>query len=527
MSEFFKNLSRRDKIRLAVLAAVIITLSIVVTAVLGRTIYATLYTGLDAAKSGEIIAELDGLGVPYKIEGSSTILVDEKQVAQVRMQLATMGYGVSEGFSYDLLGMAEGFGKTDLEKQAALLAQTQEHVRQQLLTMDKVDDCLVMINLPDKSAFVLNNSTEVASASVTLVLRSGATLSDPEVAAIANIVSAGTSVPIENIAIADRSMKLYSVGGNDMNSTTDLSYQLDLKERVRSELEAQVIALLTPVFGADKVRASVGVTLNFDDESINSVEFAPPVEDQLEGLAISMHELYEYTTDQTAGGPVGTDENGLGVPEYPYGSDDGYNYRHIARDINYEINEIVTQITKAKATIKDLSISVLVDSTAIEIDYTDNVQNLVVNAIGVNANYVTVERLPFQTDSSFDAEIERQEAALKRMQTMDIIQLVLKAVVILFIIIAVVSFLRTLLRGFIKPEEEPMLIGGGTPVTTIGDGFELIDDVDLAGMIYPDAPGVDIDLSGKSEGIIQLEKFIDKDSKAIAQLLRNWLVEDD
>ena len=544
LGDFFKNLSRRDRVRLVVLAIVIIVLSIVVTSVLGRTTYATLYTGLDAAKSGEIIAELDGLGVPYKIEGTSTILVDEKQVAQVRMQLATMGYGVSNGFTYDTYSsVADGFGKTDLEKQAGLVWQTQDDVRRQLLTMDKVRDCLVKIYIPDKSAFVLTKNDEVASASVTLDLKPGTTLSDSEVMAIASTVSAGTSVPIESISIVDTTMKPYTIGmSNESNSATDLSNQLDLEARVRSDLETQVIALLSPVFGADKVRVSVGVRLNFDDESVHSVEFAPPVEDQLEGLVISMSELYEYSTDSTTGGVVGTDENGLGVPEYPYGTDDGYDYRHIARDINYEINETITEITKAKATIDDLSIAVLLDSTAIDADYTENVHNLVVNAIGVGSNYISVERLPFQTSGNFDAEIELQEAALKRMQLMEIVKLALKALVILIIVIAAISFLRTLLRGILK-RDEPALIAAGVPVGSIGEGgYDYMADDDLSPDMFDEfdvddegrpirskrvIPEIDIDLSGKSDAILQLEKFIDKDSKAIAQLLRNWLIEDE
>ena len=547
LGDFFKNLSKRDRIRLVVLAAVIIVLSIVVTSVLGRTTYATLYTGLDAAKSGEIIAELDGLGIPYRIEGANTILIDENQVAQVRMQLATMGYGVSDGFTYDIYSTyADGFGKTDLEKQSALAWQNGQHIRQQLNTMDEINDSLVIINIPDKSAFVLNNNTEVASASVTLDLKSGVTLTNDKVMAIASVVSAGAAVPIENISIVDKSMKLYTIGGGDSSSSTnDLSYQLDLEARVRSDLETQVIALLSPVFGADRVRASVGVTLNFDDESVHSVEFAPPVEDQLEGLAISMSELYEYSTDSTTGGVVGTDENGLGVPEYPYGTDEGYDYRHIARDINYEINETVTEITKAKATIDDLSIAVLLDSTAIDADYTENVRNLVVNAIGVGSNYISVERLPFQTNSSFDAEIEQQEAALKRVQLMEIVELVLKALVILIIVIAAISFLRTLLRGIFK-RDEPVLAVAGVPVGTIGEGggYEYMADDDLSSEMFNEiiedddgqpvivrkkrvVPEIDIDLSGKTDTMIQLEKFIDKDSKAIAQLLRNWLVDDE
>ncbi|NLB28870.1 MAG: flagellar M-ring protein FliF, partial [Clostridiales bacterium] len=268
LSGFWAKLARKDKIRLAVLAGVIVALSIIVTAVLGRTTYGTLYTGLDAAKAGEIIAELDSMGIAYKTEGTSTILVPEEDVTRTRMQLAAMGYGVSDGFSYDLYSLAEGFGKTDLEKQAALLWQTEYNVREQLLTMEKIQNCLVKIYLPDTSSFVLNSNDDVASASVTLVLKSGAALSNDDVNAIAHIVSGGTSVPVENISIVDNTAKLYTVGDGDASSAIALSDQLDLEARVRSDLESQVIALLTPVFGDGKVLASVGVTLNFDDESI-------------------------------------------------------------------------------------------------------------------------------------------------------------------------------------------------------------------------------------------------------------------
>lgn len=531
LSEFFKKMSKRDRIRLAVLAGVIIALSIIIAAVLGRTTYETLFaaSALDSASSGQVINELDTLQVKYKVESTGAIMVEEGTATQLRMQLATLGYGTSNGFSYELYGgMVEGFGKTDLEKQSGLLAQTQQNVRQQLNTMEKIQDCLVLINLPDTSSFVLSTSDEVASAAVQLVLKQGATLTDSEVSAIAHLVSAGTSVPIENISITDKNMKLYNVGsgGNEATSTSEWTYQIDTEAYYREKLENQVLALLTPVFGSDKIRVSVGLTLNFDDVEIQSVEFAPPVEDQLEGLVISMSELYEYTTDYTAGGIVGTDENGLGVPEYPYGTDDGYNYRHIARDVNYEINETVKSIKEAKATIKDLSISVLVDSKSIESDYTENVQNLVVNAIGVNSNYVTVERLPFQTDASFAEEIARQEAALKRQHLLMILELVLKAVLILIAILAVVSFLRTLLKGFIK-QEEPVLAAAGVPVGTIGEGIEYISDDDLSDVLYSGEEESDIDLSGKTENIANLEKFIDKDSKAIAQLLRNWLIDEE
>lgn len=527
ISEFFKKLSRKEKIRLGVLAGVIITLSIVVAAVLGRTSYGTAFTALDTATAGEITAELTALGIPYKTEGSSsiTILVPEEQVTSARMQLAQQGY-LSTGFDYSMFStLAGGFGATDMEKQYAKLSTLEYNVGQQVMTIDYIKDCLVKINLPETSSFVLSNDTDTASATVTLTPTSGKVLSDSEFEAIAHIVAGGTTVPLENVCVVDNTGKLYTVGGSDSTgSASHLAYQLDLENRVRNQFESQVVSLLESVFGEGHVRASVAVTLSFDKETVNSVEFAPPVDGMEEGLVVSMTELYEYTRDETAGGVVGTDVNGLGTPEYPFNNEDGYDYYHIAREFNYEINETVTQIEKAQATVASLAISVLVDSVSITEDYTDIVQDVVVNAIGVNENHVTVARLPFQPEAP-DPEREARDAAIKRQQLMELIQLVLKGLVVLMLVIAVISFLRTLLKGLF-PQEEPTLAAAGMSVGTVGEGFDYVADDDISSAVFEDELP-EIDLNAKSDTMSQLEKFIDKDSKAIAQLLRNWLSEEE
>ena len=513
---FFEKLSRGQRIRLGILGGAIIVLAVAVSLVLGRTNYATLYTNLDAATAGEILTELDTRGVTYETQGTGAILVPAEQVDELRMQLASQGY-LSGAFTYDIFGQAEGFGTTDLEKQSYLLFQTEYNVRQQLLKLDKIKDCLVKINLPGSSTFVLTRNQETASASVTLDLRSGAVLTGDEVEAIAYTVAGGTSVPVENVYIVDTNARLYTIGDESTGSTA-WSAQLQMENQVRIQLETQVENLLATVFGEGKVKASVAVALNFDTENVQSVEFAPPVDGETDGLVISMSELYEYTRDAAAAGEVGTDVNGIGVPEYPYGEDGEYDYRHIAREINYEINETVTMLEKAQATIKSLSIAVLVDSEAIKVDYTENVRSLVVNAIGVGENYITVERLPFQVSSAYADAIEAQNGAQRRKEMNAIIQTAIKWVVVLLLGLAVLAFLRTLLKTGTAQQQPALVAAGG-----VGGTVDYVaDDGEERGSALED-----IDLHSKSEGVAQLEKFIDRDSTAIAQLLRNWLLDDE
>lgn len=522
---FFSKLEKKEKIRLAILAAVIIVLAIVVAVILNRTTYATLYSGLDAATAGEVITELDGMGVPYKTEGTGVILVPEEQVSRVRMQLASMGY-LSEGFDYSIFGLGEGFGTTDLEKYTYKIYQLEYDVAKQLTTMEKIKSCLVKINLPETSSFVLSNNTQEASASVTLELVSGAVLSDSEVSAIAYTVSGGTSIPPENVYIVDRNANLYRVGDGSSGSTA-LAYQLELENQVRQKLETQVVNLLSAVFGEGRVKASVAVALSFDKETVQSVEFAPPVEGETEGLVISMSEVYEYTRDEAEGGVVGTDVNGIGTVEYPYDDNESdYAYRHIAREFNYEINETVTQLEKAQATVKSLSLAVLIDSGAIDADYTENVRNLVVNAIGVNDNYVSVERLPFESGSEdYAAAIEAQEEAAREARSAEIMKLVIRGAVIVLLGVMVLLFALSLIRSITR-KDEPALIGEGIPLEPIGGGVDYAADGDLTEDIFQRAED-EADIGLKDDNIAQLEKFIDRDSKSIAQLLRNWLSDEE
>lgn len=512
---FFTKLTKKDKIRLSVLLAVIIVLSVVVAAVLGRTNYAVLYSGLSEAQSGEILLGLDSMGVNYKLEGTNTILVPEGSVSELRIRLTSEGYVSSSGGLDPSVyyGLASGFGVSDSERQTYYKYQLQYDLRETILKTEKVKDCLVLLNLQEESTFALSSKEDEASASVILELYSGVQLSNSEATAIAMIVSAGVAIPQENIRVMDTKMKVYSTGG-ETDGASAYDYQYQLQDQVREQLERQVVNLLSPVFGYDSVTASVGVTLNFDSETVQSVEFEPPVEGETEGIAVSMYELYEYTRSDTYAGVTGTDSNGMGTVEYPYDTDEGLYYSQIVREVNYEINETRTQIERGKGTISRLSIAVILNSEAITEDYTSNVRNLVAAALGINEEYISIERLPFLTgENSFVDALDDQNTVMNDIRMKEIIQTIINGIVLLLLVLSVISFLKTLVKGFSRRPQAAAL-------ATAGGGIDYV-----AGEPESDHYS-DIELNSKAEGLGQLEKFIDRDPEAVAQLLRNWLTED-
>lgn len=518
LKNFFAKLSKGEKIRLTVLAVGIIALSIIVTAVLSRTDYGVLYSGLGPSDAGEILEALENMGVDAKTRGSDTVLVPEDRVGELRMRLSAGGYQ-SGNFDYSIFQNASGFGTTDLEKQTYLQFQLQANLREYILKMDRIKDCLVIVNMPKESSFVLSSNEETASASVLVEVKGGGALTSSEANAIAETVAMGIpGLKKENIRIVDTNMHLYSLDENELgNYPSSIDKQFELEKKLREELELQVVNLLAPVYGGANIKAAANVTLDFNSEIVSSVEFSPPVEGETDGIVVSMSELYENSrTGAGGGGAVGTDSNGLGTVEYPYSDlDEDELYSKVLREANYEINETRTQIEKAKGTVKELSVAVLIDSEAITEDYTDNVSNLVANAIGVKEEFITVERLPFQSTDEMEARLAEQNAFLKSMQTKEFVINLLKYAVILIIALMVISMIIKIINIATGRREEPMLISPESGIEYIV-GDEQSDDSH-----YPD-----LDLNAKPEGVQQLERFIDKDPEAVAQLLRNWLSDD-
>ncbi|MBQ9624904.1 MAG: hypothetical protein IJR47_02230, partial [Clostridia bacterium] len=234
--------------------------------------------------------------------------------------------------------------------------------------------------------------------------------------AIRNLVM--RSVPnlaSDKITIVDSNMKMYK---DEDDSGVDISdEQLALQRQTKLDLENQILNLLTPVFGQNKVSTSVNVVLDFDKKVTTKVTFEPPVEGETDGLVVSMKELVERINGgTTAEGQVGVDPNGA-VTTYPtiIEDQDGTYYK-ATREFNAEINETKEQIESARGQISELSISVIIDGdeNVVTEEVLAQVSDLVSKGIGVEPNNVSVARMPFKALEDQAAEAQRQEELVFR-----------------------------------------------------------------------------------------------------------------
>jgi flagellar M-ring protein FliF len=288
---------------------------------------------------------------------------------------------------------------------------------------------------------------------------------------------------------------------------------------VKETIVEQVMSLLTPVFGADNVSASANVVLNFDKETVVSSDFDTPKEDSDNGLVVSMEELYEMAQgDGGAEGTAGTDSNGIGISEYVYEDANIEDFRTISRTINYELNETQTQIEKQQGNIEKISVAVLLNSDTYEEDYAESISNLVSKAIGVENDSISVESMPFkmtEDESDISGIFEEQASLLESLKNKELVKTLIISLTIVVLFLIFFLLLRSMLKGRISPQSQLALQGAGIPgINLEGEDNGQVDVIEE--LMSP----------GKSQRIESIEKFIDKDPAAAAQLLRNWLSDD-
>jgi len=503
--------------RLIVLVSIIIIVIIFLSILLNQTTYAVLYTDMNPEDAGEVLGVLAEMGVDAKVRGADTILVNENQVETLRMQLAAEGYP-SSGINYEIFQNAAGLGVTDMEKQVYYEFQLQYNIQKTIEKLDKVKSAVVNINLAEESSFVLSDNETPASAAVVLTLERNATLSSDEVQAIAELVS--KSVPklsADDVRIVDSQMHLYSVSG--ASGVGSISDQMDLQAEVQSRLQKQVFNLLTPIFGENNILAEVHVQLGFDDVAVESIELNP--EEDGKGIAISMKEIAEVINNGE-----GADANDTsGTTQYMTTDEAQANADYYTKtsEANYEISQTKTIIENAKGKVEDLSVAIIINMDYSDEEYQEKVKNLIANAIGVDAERISVEMFSFIDIDSKDSDLLAMPVT--QQDIMDDIQSesTLRLILILVAIVVVMVIILSIVRMFVSPSYSTVDAEG------YYDGIEYLADEEITPEMMnatADTPTYSADMQSKDKNMVMLEDYIEKDPETIANLLRNWLNEE-
>ncbi|MBB6636698.1 flagellar basal-body MS-ring/collar protein FliF [Cohnella thailandensis] len=513
VKNFWNQYSKTQKWVLASTAGFLIIAIILLTVLFTRTEYELAFQNLDSTDSQAIMEYLDSSGIPYKLQnGGTSISVPSADAAKVKVAVGSQGLvqNGSIGFS-ELSKNSSSIGTTDQEFNVKYRNALNGEVQQLLLGMQGIQRAKVLINLPEESVFLNDEDRERASASVQLTFKPGFRPKQEEIDSYFNLVK--TSVPnlsVDDITITSQSNQLTpsaEIGGSGAVSGTLLDQQFEIQRKFENGIKTKTEQFLSTMVGMDKMVVSVVSSLNFDQKTQQESLVRPLDDNDNKGIIISETNSAEsYTgSDSSAGGVAGVGETD--IANYPSGGgSSGSSSEKTQTQTNYEPSRVTTSTTFAPYQVKDLSISVALDSEGMTPERQQSIQQKLVNDV--------------RTLLADSGQTLTDDELAKRVS-----------------VIAEPFSVAEASSGGLSVSPSTMWIAAAIALALLGGGGYLLyrrrqkakEEQELAAVDLPrvETPTIDIDsVSNENQVRKQLEGLAKRKPDEFVNLLRTWLVDE-
>ena len=381
------------KQRLVIGASTLAVIAFIVFLVLyttnkNKSDYAILFDNISASDSALVIDQLEKDNIPYKIVDDGTIKVPRNVVYKERIAIASKGIPKSSKVGFELFDKNE-FGETEFAQNIKYLRALEGELSKTISSLLPIKDAKVHIALPKDSVFT--EKTELPTASVVLTMQPSMKLSFKQIVGIKNLVAA--SVP----KLKSENVKLIDENGNPLESEDLGGYDNDLvkaqiryKKSYEKALEKKIEAVLAPVLGGkDKLVAKVNASFDFKQKREKSEYYDP---ENVVRSEKTIEEKRVGTAKKDSSGVPGAISN-IGPIQPNANKSEQEKYSKSSTTTNYEVSKKVTDIKGEFATLKRLSIAVVVDGKYKEekekLKYIplskseiDNITSIVKNAVG-------------------------------------------------------------------------------------------------------------------------------------------------
>ncbi len=508
--------------------------------------FSLLYSGLEPAAAGEVVAALDQRGVAYDLR-EGAIFVDSSMRDSLRMTLASEGLPANGATGYELLDSLSGFGTTSQMFDAAYWRAKEGELARTISASPMIRSARVHISNPSSNPFQRDIKP---TASVSISSSAGA-ISPAQAQALRYLVaSAVAGLQPHDVSIIDANGAL--VSSDDALSPSGNEMAGELKGNIQRILEARV--------GVGKAVVEVNVETMMDHEAIVERRFDPE-----NRVAISTD------TEERSSSTSGTEADSVTVASnLPEGDAAGGNSSSQSENtesrerVNYEVSETTREVLREPGAIKRISVAVLVDGLRSDDPATgetvwsprseeemDALRELVASAIGFDSergDSITLKTMEFEPVTSdgtseapgFLSQFTFDPMALIQMATLALVALLLGLFVVRPILTSASPETAALegpmgvapgLPGLSDSDESadfdpsagaPALTGeiddGVEPMSSLpmlgGDG-DLDDIMPVAGFQYEEDP------------VDRLRQLIQDRREETVEILRGWMDEEE
>ncbi len=518
--KMWKNLSKKQKVLILSVVAVVIMTLLVLYFVLSKVEYTTLYKFEDTQSASEMIQLLKDNNIDYKLEKDNvTVSVNSKSYQDAVVVMGTNDIP-SKGMSWDT-ALKNSISTTQTEKEQKINLAFQNDLRNNLMKLDYVKDAAVYIKGTASEKTIFDDQVET-SVSVMLTLKQAITAETAN--GVAKMLAGAVgNTTTDKITIIDNTGKVLFAGDEQDTLGGAISSTAEYKEKLRNTFQKNVKDILLAC-DYDDVEVS-GENLQFNMDKITEMQKEyTAAEGQEQGLYNSSYE-YKATGSNITSGIPGTDSNDEST-DYQIqtngssGSEvvlNKYDYlpNETVKNIEHEVGAVDTskssigvvltkyhiynQATAEKdGSLGDLNWKQFVEQNnrRKQIELEDGILNLISQVTGVSENKiaVTVWEQPI-----FNDKVKTET---------DYSNIIMIVLVILIIALLAFVVIRSMAPVQVTETEPELSVEELLATTKESQALE------------------DIEINEKSETRRLIEKFVDENPEAVAQLLRNWLNDD-
>jgi flagellar basal-body M-ring protein/flagellar hook-basal body protein (fliF) len=380
VSRWWGQTGKKQRIWLGASVALIILSIIILTYIFSRTQYEVAFKNLDSTDSAAVMNYLDSSGIGYKLSSDGkSISVPSAAAARVKIEVGSQGLVHNGSLGFDSIAEnSSAWGETDNMFDVKYRNALNGEVQQLLNNMKGVEWSKVLVTLPEESVFA-NDEGDKAIASISIRFANGYRPTQKEIDGYFNLVK--TAVPklaVDDITIASPEGQLLSSEQNGGVSSTDSADQLfTIQRKYESELKKNIQQYLSTMIGEGNVTVYIASSLNFDKTHSEQKLLQPLENNNNNGALISSQDTNKSSTNSSgdAGGVPGTGETD--VPGYTATDSANASSEESTSIRNYEYSTIRNIVESSPFMIKDLTISVGVNSASLKGDAQTQITNYV------------------------------------------------------------------------------------------------------------------------------------------------------
>ena len=401
MKELAAGLSGKQRAILLGGAVLTAALLIVFVRLIGKPDFKPLYTNMEPADAQALSARLAEKQIPNELSADGkTVSVPTDQLNAARLEMASREMPRSGRLGFELFDKLS-WGQTEFDEKVNYQRALEGELERTIQTLKDVESVRVHLVMPADSLFL--DRERPAKASVILNLRGRMS---PELQlAIARLVSGAVDrLNPESVAVID--------ANNNRSASAPRQDPFSPARNLDEELATRIRAMLEPMTGADRVRASVNVDYDTSSSEENQETYDPKA-----AVAVSTQRSDEQIGGGLAGGVPGTASNvpnASGNARVTAQSGEGSQVSHSDAS-TYAVSKVARHVIQPAGRIRRISAALVVDD-AIEVtqdkkgkrteshrkrtpEELKQIQELAQAAIGFDAargDTVTVQNLSFR-----------------------------------------------------------------------------------------------------------------------------------